>query len=103
MHSSVSSCNLSKCDLILPYLFPICVPSVLYYDTFFTSGEKDVLFFIVSIIYHFGVLIDVGHFNCTLFESGVKCITFDGVSVTEKLSDYVLLNANDRKYTVKSR
>ena len=80
----------------------ICAPSVLYYDTF-TSGEKDVLFFIVSIIYHFGVLIDVGHFNYTLFESGVKCITFDGVSVTEKLSDDVLLNANDRKYTVKSR
>ena len=52
----------------------------------------------MSIIYRFGVSIDVGHYNCTLFDSGCKCITFDDASVTEKLSHDVLLNANDQKY-----
>ena len=80
-----------------PTSTPICVPSVLYFDNFFTSG-KDVSYSLVSIIYRFGVSIDVGHYNCTLFESGGKCITFDDTCVTEKLSHDVLLNADDQKY-----
>ena len=52
----------------------------------------------MPIIYRFVVSIDVGHYNCTLFESGGKCITFDDASVSEKLSHNVLLNANDQKY-----
>ena len=81
-----------------PTSTPICVPSVLYLDNFFTSGGKGVSYSIVSIIYRFGVSIDVGHYNCTLFENGGKCITFDDAFVTEKLSHDVLLNANDQKY-----
>ena len=81
-----------------PTSTPICVPSVLYFDIFFTSGGKGVSYSLVPIIYRFGVSIDVGHYNCTLLESGGKCITFDDVSVTEKLSHDVLLNANDQKY-----
>ena len=77
---------------------PSCVPSVLYFDNFFTSEEKGVSYSLVSIIYRFGVLIDVGHYNCTLFEREGKCITFDDASVTEKLSHDILLNANDQKY-----
>ena len=76
---------------------PICVPSVLYFDNFFTSGGKGVSYSLESIIYGFGVSIDVGQYNCTLFESGRKCITIDDASVTEKLSHDVLLNANDQK------
>ena len=50
----------------------------------------------MSIIYRFGVSIHVGHYNCTLSESGGKYITFDDASVTEELSHDVLLNANDQ-------
>ena len=76
----------------------ICVPSVLYFDNFFTSGVKVRSYSLVSVIYRFGVSIDVGHYNCILFESEDKCITFDDTSVTEKLSHDVLLNANYPKY-----
>ena len=81
-----------------PTSTPICVPSVLYFDNFFTSGGKGVSYSLVSIIYRFAVSIDVGHYDCTFSESGGKCITFDDASVTEKLSHDVLLNANDQKY-----
>ena len=80
-----------------PTSTPICVPSVLYFDNFFTSGGKSVLYSLVSINYRFGVSIDVGHCYCTLFESEGKCIIFDDASVTEKLSHDVLLNTNDQK------
>ena len=52
----------------------------------------------MSIIYRFGASIDVGHYNCILFENEGKCITFNDASVTEKLTHDVLLNANDQKY-----
>ena len=68
------------------------------YNIFFTYGGKGVSYFLVPIIYHFVVSIDVGHYNCTLFHSGCKCITFDDASVTEKLSHDVLLNVNEQKY-----
>ena len=76
-----------------PTSTPICVPSVLYFDNFFTSGGTGVSYSLVSIIYSFGVSIDVGHYDCTFSESGGKCITFDDASVTEKLSmmSYLML------------
>ena len=77
-----------------PTSTPTCVPSVLYFDNFFPSGVKDGSYSLVSIIYRFGVSIDVEHYNCNLFESKGKCITFDDASVTETLSHDVLLNAN---------
>ena len=81
-----------------PTSTPVCVPSVLCFNNFFASGGKGVSYSLVSIIYRFGVSIDTGHYNCTLFENGGKCITFDDASVTEKLSHDILLNANDQKY-----
>ena len=77
---------------------PICLPLILYLQNFFTYGGKGVSYSLVPIIYHFVVSIDVGHYNCTLFDSGCKCITFDDASVTEKLSHDVLLNVNEQKY-----
>ena len=69
-----------------PTSTPICVPSVFCFDNVFTSGGKGVSYSLVSIIYRFGVSIDVGHYNCTLFEGGSKCITLDNASATKKFS-----------------
>ena len=52
-----------------PTVTAIGVPSVLYFDNFFTSGGKDVSYSSASIIYRFRVSIDVGHYNCTLLET----------------------------------
>lgn len=71
---------------------PICVPLELYFNNFFTSWVKGVSYSLVSVIYCFGVSIDVGHYNCTLFESEGKCLRFYDASVIEKLSHDVLLN-----------
>ena len=51
----------------------------------------------MSIIYRFGVSVDIGQYNCTLFKGKSKCITFDGTYVTVKLFHDVLLNGNNQK------
>ena len=76
----------------------IFVPSILYYDNFFVTPGKGISHSLVSIIYRYGVSIDVGHYNCTLFSSDEKCITFDDASITEKLSHDMLINVNEQKY-----
>ena len=81
-----------------PCLTPIFVPSVLYYNNFFVTPEKSISYSLVSIIYRYGVSIDVGHYNCTLFSSDGKCITFDDASITEKLSHDKLVNVIEQKY-----
>ena len=71
---------------------------VLYYDNFFVTPGKGIPYSLVSIIYRYGVLTDVGHYNCTLFNSDGKCITFDDASITEKPSHDKLVNVNEQKY-----
>ena len=43
-----------------PCLTPIFVPSVLYYDNFFVTPGKGISYSLVSIIYPYGVSIDIG-------------------------------------------
>ena len=72
------------------------MPLVLYYDNFFVTTGKGMPYSLVSIIYRYGVSIDVGQYNCTLFSSDDKCTTFDDASITEEPSHdkYV----NEQKY-----
>ena len=90
IHLSRNSDSESSC------LTPIFVPLVLYYDNFFVTTGKGMPYSLVSIIYRYGVSIDVGQYNCTLFSSDDKCITFDDASITEEPSHdkYV----NEQKY-----
>lgn len=86
IHLSQNSDSESSC------LTPIFVPSVLYYDN---NWKRHALFFSFN-LYRYGVSIDVGQYNCTLFSSDDKCITFDDASITEEPSHdkYV----NEQKY-----
>ena len=68
------------------------------YDNIFVTHGKGISYFLVSIIYRYGVSIDVGHYNCTLFNSDDKCLTFDDASITKKLSHDKLVNVNEQKY-----
>ena len=92
IHLSQNSDGKSPCST------PIFVPSVLYYDNFFVTPGKGKSYSLVSIIYCYGVSIDVGYYNCTLFNRDDKCITFDDASITEKLSHDKLVNVNEQKY-----
>ena len=82
----------------IPCSTPIIVPSVLYYDNFFVTTGKGIFYSLVSIIYRYGVSTDVSHYNCILFSSDNKRITFDDASITEKLSHDKLVNVNEQKY-----